>query len=361
MKKKTREGYRPSVRYSFLKIMTGSDLSRRRLALMRCESPQPGPVVWLTGCAHGDEVGGVVVIQEVFKRLRKAPLRCGSVLAFPLMNPLGFEAGTRHVIVSGEDLNRCFPGNLHGTVAQRIARIIFDRIEQTKPTVVLDLHNDWQSCIPYALIDPPPGSAHRSAYAKTRSFAKTTRLLTIQESHDAFEARYSASTLTGSLLLHDIPAVTVELGESHVVNEQNVRTGVQAMWNVLAALNMVDPRDEQPEPMYEAIPPAVRRSVLNYHDKPFSSTSGIARFRVQAGSLVAPGAPIADIYNAFGKKLETVVAQHNGVVLGHSDSAVSFPGAPLVAFGLTDSTDHARSIEKHGKTPAAKPASKSPK
>lgn len=340
--------------------MTGSDLSRRRLALMRCESPQPGPVVWLTGCAHGDEVGGVVVIQEVFKRLRKAPLHCGSVLAFPLMNPLGFEAGTRHVIVSGEDLNRCFPGNLHGSVAQRIARIIFDRIEQTQPTIVLDLHNDWRSCIPYAVIDPPPGSAHRSAYARTHSFAKTTGLLTIQESPDAFQAQYSASTLTGSLLLHDIPAVTVELGESHVVNEQNVRSGVQAMWNVLTALDMVDPRDEQPEPMYEAIPPAVRRSVLTYYDKPFSSTSGIARFRVQAGGMVAPGAPIADIYNAFGKKLETVVAQHSGVVLGHADSAVSFPGAPMVAFGLTEPTDKASPTAKPAKTTAAKSSPKSP-
>ena len=56
------------IKYSFIKIMTGSDLSRRRLPFMSAESSKSGPVVWLTGCGHGDEVGGTVVIQEIFKR-----------------------------------------------------------------------------------------------------------------------------------------------------------------------------------------------------------------------------------------------------------------------------------------------------
>ena len=42
--------------YSFKKIMTGSDLSRRRLPVMCATSGNPGPVVWLTACSHGDEV-----------------------------------------------------------------------------------------------------------------------------------------------------------------------------------------------------------------------------------------------------------------------------------------------------------------
>ena len=90
-----------SVRYSFRKILTGSDLSRRRLAVMQADSGQAGPVVWLTGCVHGDEVGGIVVIQEIFKRLRETRLQRGRLCAFPLMNPMGFELSARHVAVSG--------------------------------------------------------------------------------------------------------------------------------------------------------------------------------------------------------------------------------------------------------------------
>ena len=85
------------VKYSFLKILTGSDLSRRRLPFMAIESVRPGPVVWLTGCIHGDEVTGIVTIQEVFKNIRKQPLRNGSLYAFPLMNPIGFETASRNI------------------------------------------------------------------------------------------------------------------------------------------------------------------------------------------------------------------------------------------------------------------------
>lgn len=60
------------IKYSFLNIFTGPDLSKRRLPLMQIESRNKGPVIWLTGCVHGDEVGGVVVIQEIFKRLKES-------------------------------------------------------------------------------------------------------------------------------------------------------------------------------------------------------------------------------------------------------------------------------------------------
>ena len=72
------------VSYSFLKMLTGSDLSRRRLPFMSVESTNKGPIVWLTGCIHGDEVTGIVIIQEVFKRIQKQHLLQGSIYAFPI-------------------------------------------------------------------------------------------------------------------------------------------------------------------------------------------------------------------------------------------------------------------------------------
>ena len=35
---------------------------------MSAESKNQGPTVWITACGHGDEVGGMVVIQEIFKK-----------------------------------------------------------------------------------------------------------------------------------------------------------------------------------------------------------------------------------------------------------------------------------------------------
>src|SRR4030042_2455241 len=103
-KKKMRKSIRkkivnPSieVEYSSIDILTGSDLSKRKLPFMHIKSISSGPVIWLTACVHGDEVGGMVVIQEVFKMLKRNPLLMGEVKAFPLMNPIGFETVSRHI------------------------------------------------------------------------------------------------------------------------------------------------------------------------------------------------------------------------------------------------------------------------
>ena len=72
--------------------------------------------------------------------------------------------------------------------------------------------------------------------------------------------------------------------------------------------------------------------VLHYSARPYSSQSGIVRFLAKAGEEIEAGQPFARIVNAFGKHQETVKAQDKGLVLGHADSSVVFPGMPIMAF-----------------------------
>jgi predicted deacylase len=316
----------PKIKYSFLRILTGSDLSRRRLPLMAVESPRPGPVLWLTACVHGDEVGGIVIIHELFKRVRKQLVR-GALCAFPLMNPLGFETASRDIILSKEDLNRSFPGNAEGSIAERIADTTFTTICRTTPTLVLDLHNDWRKSIPYTLIDPRPGQVDETVYRRAEEFGTHTGLLPI------LDTDILKKSLTYSLLQHNIPALTLELGEPYVVNEKNIEYGVSAIWNILMHLEMVK---QVNEPFRFPVPESYRGKILTYSQDPLSSTSGIIRFLAKPGDLVHQGQPVAKIYNTFGKLLETVRALHEGIVLGHSDFSVAFPGVPVMAFGIID-------------------------
>jgi predicted deacylase len=197
--------------------------------------------------------------------------------------------------------------------------------------LVLDLHNDWRSSIPYTVLDPPPGPAHREAYYRARRYARQTGFLLVEESSKSPEAQFSPKTLSGSLLLRDVSALTLELGEAYVVNEANVAQGVRAVWNVLGELDMVAPSETPPEP---DLPRECRRRFLTYSDGALSSTSGVIRFLVKPGEIVSANQPVAKVYNAFGKLLETVAASQRAIVLGHSDSSVAFPGVPVVALGL---------------------------
>lgn len=316
---------KPGVRFTFLDILTGSDLSRRRLPFMIATGSEPGATVWLTACGHGDEVGGIVIIQEIFKRLRRRRLLRGALYAFPLMNPIGFETASRNITLTEEDLNRCFPGNPKGSLGQRIAHRIFSCIMETSPSLVLDLHNDWIRSIPYTLLDPSPGLHRREAHEKARHFSRLTGFPVISDVEEVH------SSLSCSLIRNNVPALTLELGESYVVNEFQTERGVRSVWNIMAQLDMV-PADAPPTAY--PLPPAFKGRVLRYSDKPYSATSGLIRFLTRPGGIVTAGQPIAKTYNAFGKIQETLTALNDGVVLGHTDSSVVFPGMPVMAFGI---------------------------
>jgi predicted deacylase len=270
-------------------------------------------------------VTGIVTIQEVFKNIRRQHLLSGSVYAFPLMNPIGFETASRNITLSKEDLNRSFPGDKSGSVAERIADRIFSTIKETNPTLVLDLHNDWMKSIPYALVDRNPSSAHGKAYEKTKNVAEKSGFLVVQEADEI------PRSFSYSLLEHDIPALTIELGESYVVNEENVQYGVKSILSILAYLKMVERPDE--DFTFQAAD-ARRGKILKFSFLPVSSASGIIRFLTQPGERVKKGQAVAKIYNAFGKLQDTLFCQNDGIVLGHSDFSVAFPGAPVMAFGI---------------------------
>jgi predicted deacylase len=317
----------PSVRlsYSFLRIMAGSDLSWRRLPVMSASSRNPGPVVWLAACGHGEEVGGIVIVHEVFKRIRRR-LLCGALYAFPLMNPLGFETATRGISMTREDLNRSFPGNPNGSLGERIADRIFTRILETSPALVLDFHNDWVKSIPYVLIDRNPGGQHKEAYEKAKQAARQTGLCTILDTDELKRC------LSYNLLMRDVPCVSLEMGEPYVVNETNVEYGFRAVWSTLSHLKMVEPSES---PFRYPLPPAYGDGrLLTYGDKPYGSKTGIVRFLAKPGDVLKAGQPFARIINAFGKRLETVTTLKDAIVLGHTDSSAVFPGMPIMAFGI---------------------------
>lgn len=315
---------RVKIHYSFIKIMTGSDLSHRRLPLMSAESKNPGPLVWLTACGHGDEVSGIVVIQEIFKNIRRKLLK-GKVMAFPIMNPLGFEMGSRHITLSSEDLNRSFPGNPNGSLGERIASRIFGAITESKPSLVLDFHNDWIESIPYVLLDHEPGEEHQACYRESIEIGKKAGMCIIVDTEEL------KRSLSFNLLTQNIPAVTFELGKPNVVSETNVGYGLEATWNILAHLGMIEPREKE---FHYPLPEEYGQGrLLFYSDKPYSSKTGIIRYLAKPGDVVKAGQPLAKIVNAFGRHQQTISALKDAIVLGHSDSSAAFPGMHIMAFG----------------------------
>lgn len=99
------------------------------------EGEKDGPVVYVVGGIHGDELAG----WYAGTLLKQADLYAGTLYILAPANLYGAQENQRET-KSGRDLNRAFPGKESGWDAQQIANAIFNDVKEKAPTLLLDLH-----------------------------------------------------------------------------------------------------------------------------------------------------------------------------------------------------------------------------
>ncbi len=310
------------IKHYFINLSNVPSLNRR-LPFVSIEGKKPGPTILLTACIHGDEVGGIATIQEIFKIAEKNLLK-GKIYAFPLLNPIGFKNLSRYINLKNEDLNRSFPGKKGGSLSERIAYQIFNAILEKKPDLVLDLHNDWIKSIPFNLIDYDHKVVKTDAHKKAKEISKQSGLLSVLDDDEI------KRTLSYNLVKKGIPAITMELGEAYVVNEENVKIGVGAITNVLKKMGML--KSTGKKLVYPSAKILLGKTIR--YSEQLSSVTGIIRFYVKPGEMVKKNQVVVKIYDAFGKLKKTMRASAKGVVLGHTNYSAAFPGAEVISFGF---------------------------
>jgi len=299
-------------------------METQKIPLITIKSLKPGPTVLLTAGIHGDEVGGTMIIQEIFKILKGHLLR-GHLYAFPLLNPTGFENVSRYLSQGHqEDLNRLFPGKKGGTTAEKTADEIFKMIMGKKPDLVLDIHNDWRESIPHNLIDYQVKIAKNQAHEKAKEISQQTGLITVLDSKDI------EGTLSYNLVKQGIPALVMEFGEPQIKTGKNIKVGVKAIINLLRKLKMVKPTGKI---FIHPTTVVLSGKILKYADQS-SSTNGLVRFCARPGQMVKKGETVAAIYDVSGAFQEKIKAPAQGIILGYTDSPLVSPKTIVVSFGL---------------------------
>lgn len=97
-----------------------------------------GPTLTVIGGTHGDEVEGPVAALKLLHRLQPSDIR-GRVIVLPALNVQAVEAAQRTSPTDGLDLNRNFPGDPDGSIAQMTAHFV-DRQILPRSDLVLDVH-----------------------------------------------------------------------------------------------------------------------------------------------------------------------------------------------------------------------------
>lgn len=272
-------------------------------------SKTDGPVLLLSGGLHGDEVNGIEIIRRMISEGQFKNLKCGTIVAVPVLNVFGFLNYSREV-PDGKDVNRSFPGDANGSLASRVAYNL------TK--VILPL-------IDYG-VDFHTGGAARTNYPQIRySVAdKNSELIA-----KAFAAPF---TLNSNLIPKSIrhqgskmgkPIVVFEGGESMRFDELSIGEAIDGTKRLMSYLGMIE------EPYQER-----NIKLLLSSSWVRANRSGLFKPFAESGDLVVKNQPLGVINDPFGQYEIKVLSKYEGHVIGHNNNPVVHQGDALFHIGL---------------------------
>lgn len=330
---------------------------------------EDGPTLWVTGSIHGNEVTGLAVCQDIVHD-RLAERLAGRLVSIPNLNPAGLRRNWRQSYYDGDDPNRKFPDVEYVTQdadpgetvdgprppGQQtiICRRLFDCFSEDADAL-LDMHTASAGAHPFVIRDRVlygrglrGESAARELAADLEAFAGAFGLPVVFEYgvEEYLDQSLQCSTSGSALNQAGIPAVTVELGQHNVVEEQWRRQGVAGTYRVLEHLGMVDdaatraPNDigEFPDPVDAPLSGQTRRYV-GPHAPP--TNGGIVRHKVAAGDVVAAGDTVARVVPPDGDPDQEVelTIDHDGWVTHRYPGATAYENAPVASVAVSDDND----------------------
>jgi uncharacterized protein len=191
-----------------------------------------GPRLTVLAGVHGCEYAPMAAVRRWTQALSGRELR-GTVRAVPVLNVPAFRARTPFLVPDdGKNLNRCFPGDPAGTVADRLAHAAFTQLIEGSDALI-DVHaGDMVEALePFALYDTGPSEARALELAIAYGLGYVIR----QEPGPGRAVGGTTSTAAAEI---GIPAIIAEAGGCGLVERAAVDAHVRGLDRVLAVLGM---------------------------------------------------------------------------------------------------------------------------
>jgi len=277
-----------------------------------------GPLLTVLAGVHGCEYASMAGLRTWASSLAGRELS-GRVRAVPVLNLPAFRARTPFVVPDdGKNLNRCFPGNATGSLAERLAYDTFTKIIKGSD-VLIDMHaGDMVEALqPFALYDAGPGEARALEVARAYGLGYVIR-------QEPGPDRAVAGTSSSAAAEIGIPAIIAEAGGCGLVERPAVEAHVRGLNRVLALLGMSEDPAGPPD---DVAPPTYLRRFLWLHCRDegwWEPSAGV-------GQAVAEGQVIGTVSSIDGTQiLESITAPADGVLMFMTSSPAVAAGGLLL-------------------------------
>jgi predicted deacylase len=210
------------------------ELAGLAVPLVEVTGSADGPTLTVISGVHGCEYASMDGVRRWLRSLEGREIR-GRVRAVPVLNLTAFAARTPFVVPEdGKNLNRSFPGDPAGTLAERLAWDAFTQLIRGSDAYV-DVHcGDLVEALqPFTLYEAGPAEDRALELATAYGLPYVIR-------QPAGSGRAVNGTSTASAAEAGIPAITAEAGGCGLIEENAVAMHVAGLNNVLARLGMTE-------------------------------------------------------------------------------------------------------------------------
>lgn len=260
---------------------------------------------------HGDELDGQYICYEIIKKIQMYPEKLkGIVDIYPDVNPLGIDMVSRGIPMFDLDMNRVFPGDNNGAVAEYTAAGLIDDIIGSD--FCLDIHSSN-----IFLKEMPQLRMTEENKDKLLPYAKKLNadFIWIYSSKTVLDA-----TLAYSLNNMGVPTLVAEMGVGHRINNEYCQQLIEGIFNLMTELEV-----------WDDAPVNVRNSIVSTEGQvSFISAAGSGIFVSSINSMgtIGMGTHIGDIIEPItGKVIQRIESPTDGIIFSLREHPVVYKGA----------------------------------
>ena len=260
---------------------------------------------------HGDELDGQYICYEIIKKIQMYPEKLkGIVDIYPDVNPLGIDMGSRGIPMFDLDMNRVFPGDNNGAVAEYTAAGLIDDIIGSD--FCLDIHSSN-----IFLKEMPQLRMTEENKDKLLPYAKKLNadFIWIYSSKTVLDA-----TLAYSLNNMGVPTLVAEMGVGHRINNEYCQQLIEGIFNLMTEFEV-----------WDDAPVNVRNSIVSTEGQvSFISAAGSGIFVSSINSMgtIGMGTHIGDIIEPItGKVIQRIESPTDGIIFSLREHPVVYKGA----------------------------------
>jgi uncharacterized protein len=289
-----------------LEVSTLANATRMNLPVHVVHGDTEGPVLFLSGVVHGDEIQGLEIIRRV---LAHAALKniSGTLLAVPIVNAFGFLNHSRYM-PDRRDLNRSFPGSDHGSLASLLADLFFREVVK-RAQYGIDFHT---------------AALHRTNFPQVRIAPNDDELSRLAEAFAPpviITSKLRDGSLRQCAMESGVRVLLYEGGEALRFDEAAIEAGVKGTLRVMKAIGMIDSA-----PSLGAHHQVTRSSSSTWVRAP---EGGILHSVRRAGDRVGIREPIGIITDPMGTVVVPVFAEEDGIIIGRTNLPIVNRGDAL--------------------------------